>query len=133
MGNGEYTGNTRGNMCYESTPNGTNGVAGPDCIHSGGSGVCAESKTSGDKICGPIAGEFYFFVQNGWLRISQTIKKPFYRIGEAFSDMFENQIIRAVLFAAVICCLIALFIEIGYASALHEYGITPENTPIGGR
>lgn len=133
MGNDEYTGNTRGNMRYEPTPNGTNGVAGSDCIHSSGSGVCAENKTSGDKICGPIAGEFYLFVQNGWIRISPIIKRPFYRIGEVFSDMFENQIIRAVLFVAVICCLIAFFIEIGYLSALHEYVITPGNTPIVGR
>lgn len=133
MSNDEYAGSTRNNNCRRPTSNGANGLAGSAVSNGSIGGVCRENETSGDKICGPAAGEFYLFVQNGWMKISQIIKEPFYHIGEAFSAMFEHPILRAALYMAVIFCLIALFIEIGYGAALHEYGITPGNIPIGGR
>lgn len=132
MNHDEYAGSTRDNKCRRSDTSGTNGVAGSDDSYVSICGVCNENKASGDKICGPFAREFYLFIQNGLLKISTIIKEPFYRIGEAFSDMVEHPIIRAGLYMAVIFCLIALFIEIGYVAALHEYGIVPGNTPIGG-
>lgn len=133
MSNDEYAGSTRDNKCHRSTSNGANGLAGSDVSNGSIGGVCREDETSGNKICGPFAGEFYLFIQNGWLKIFHTIKEPFYLIGETIVNIFEHPVIRATVYAAIIVCLIAFFIMIGYVAALHEYGITPGNTPIGGR
>ena len=132
MRNDEYAGSTRDIKCSGSTPNGSNGLAGSDDSNDGISEFCTESKTIGDKVCGSAAGKLILFIQTGWLKISLIIKEPFYIIGETIVYIFENQIIRATIYAAIIFCLIALFIEIGYEAALHEYGIVPGSAPIGG-
>lgn len=132
MGNDEYAGSTRDIKCSGSTPNGSNGLAGSDDSNDGISEFCTESKTIGDKVCGSAAGEFILFIQTGWLKISPIIKEPFYIIGETIVNIFEHQIIRATVYAAIIVCMIAFFIMIGYVAALHEYGIALGSAPIGG-
>lgn len=125
MGNDEFTGSAGDNRCNVTDTSGTNGVAGPYAFHSGRSGVCRENKASGFKICGSAARKVYIFVQAGWRRFSPIIKEPFYIIGEVIVNIFEHPIIRATVYAAIIVCIIAFFIMIGYVSALYEYGIMP--------
>lgn len=132
MSNDEYAGSSRDIGRCESTFSRTDGASRSGDFDGGSSGVSTESKTSGDKVYRLVAIKFYLFIQNGWLKILPIIKEPFYLIGETIVDIFEHPFFRAVLYMAVIFCLIALFIEIGYGAALHEYGITPGNTPIGG-
>lgn len=133
MSNDEYTGSTRDNRCNVTDTSETNGVARPHAFHSGRSGVCREDKASGAKICESSARKIYLFIQAGWRRFSPIIKEPFYIIGESIVNIFEHPIIRATVYVAIIVCIIAFFIMIGYVAALHEYGIVPGNTPIGGR
>lgn len=125
MSNDEYAGSTRDNKRHRATSNGANGLERSDVSYSGNGGVCTENETSCIKICGSAARKVYIFVQTGWRRFSPIIKEPFYIIGEVIVNTFEHPIIRATVYAAIIVCIIAFFIMIGYVLALYEYGITP--------